>query len=305
MTLEQLRIFVAVAERQHVTRASEALNLTQSAVSSAVTALEARHGIALFDRVGRNIVLNPAGKAFLVEAKAVLARVSAAETALADLGSLTRGRLAIHASQTIAGYWLPSRLAHFHAAHPGIVLEVAIGNTAQVAKAVAEGEAELGLVEGEVDDPALSRTVVDHDRLTLVVGKDHPWAAARPSGGIDLRATAWVLREPGSGTRSALVETIGRAGLRLAELDVALVLPSNEAVRAAVEAGAGAAVIALSVAAPGLASGLLREVALDLPARAFVLLRHNQRYHSRPGDAFIRSLGAPDPKHSENENGLT
>ena len=66
MTLDQLRIFVAVAERQHVTRAAEALNLTQSAVSSAVTTLEGRHGVALFDRVGRNIVLNEAGATFLV-----------------------------------------------------------------------------------------------------------------------------------------------------------------------------------------------------------------------------------------------
>lgn len=70
MTLDQLRIFVAVAERQHVTRAAEALNLTQSAVSSAVTTLEGRHGVALFDRVGRNIVLNEAGATFLVEAGA-------------------------------------------------------------------------------------------------------------------------------------------------------------------------------------------------------------------------------------------
>ena len=61
MTLEQLRIFIAVAERQHATRAAEALNLTQSAVSSALTTLEGRHGVALFDRVGRSIVLNRAG----------------------------------------------------------------------------------------------------------------------------------------------------------------------------------------------------------------------------------------------------
>lgn len=73
MTLEQLRIFVAVAERQHVTQAARELNLTQSAVSSAVAALEARHGVSLLDRVGRNVVLNPAGQVFLAEAKAVLA----------------------------------------------------------------------------------------------------------------------------------------------------------------------------------------------------------------------------------------
>ncbi len=302
MTLEQLRIFVAVAERQHVTRAAEALNLTQSAVSSAVTALEGRHGVALFDRVGRNVLLNPAGRMFLVEAKAVLTRVSAAETALADLSTLARGHLTIHASQTIASYWLPSRLARFHVAHPGIGLEVAIGNTAGVAKAVAEGEAELGLVEGEVDDPALGRTVVDHDRLALVVGADHPWARMGPKAKIDPRATSWVSREPGSGTRAAFVAAMERDGLSLTDLDIALVLPSNEAVRSAVEAGAGAAVIAFSAAAPGLRSGLLREVALTLPKRAFTLLRHKQRYRSRAGDAMAESLVESATKRSAKSN---
>ncbi len=74
MTLEQLRVFVAVAERQHVTRAAEALNLAQSAASAAIAALEARHGTKLFHRVGRGIALTEAGSLFLVEARAVLAR---------------------------------------------------------------------------------------------------------------------------------------------------------------------------------------------------------------------------------------
>ena len=91
MTLDQLRIFVAVAERQHVTRAAEALNLAQSAVSAAVSTLEGRHGTKLFHRVGRGIALTQAGTLFLGEARAVLARAAAAELALAELGGLTRG----------------------------------------------------------------------------------------------------------------------------------------------------------------------------------------------------------------------
>lgn len=287
MTLEQLRIFVAVAERAHVTKAAQAVHLTQSAVSSAVTALEARHGVALFDRVGRSIVLNPAGEIFLVEARAVLARAAAAEAALADLGDLSRGRLTIHASQTIASYWLPPRLAAFHRTYPGIVLDIAIGNTAQVARAVEEGEAELGFVEGDVDAAALTVQVVDHDRLSLVVGRDHPWAAAPSSAALDLTSTAWVLREPGSGTRGAFEAALGQRGLTLGGLDVALVLPSNEAVRTAIEAGAGAAVMARSVAASGLANGALVEIPLDLPPRAYSLLRHKDRYRGRAADVFL------------------
>ena len=291
MTLDQLRIFVAVAERQHVTRAAEALNLTQSAVSSAVTTLEGRHGVALFDRVGRNIVLNEAGATFLIEAKAILARVEAAQDALDDLGGLKRGRLSIHASQTIAGWWLPARLTRFHQAHPGIRIEVSIGNTREVADAVLEGRAELGLVEGELDEPALSRSVLDHDELVLVVAADHP-AAQDGAGPPDLKQMTWVLREPGSGTRSAFETALNQRGLAIDALDVDMTLPGNEAVAAAVEAGAGATVVSRNVVAARLRAGILAALPLTLPDRPFWLLRHKQRYRSKAGEVFLASLTA-------------
>src|ERR1700693_4599506 len=82
VTLDQLRIFVAVAERQHVTHAAEALNLAQSAASHAIASLEDRHQTKLFNRIGRHIEITDAGQAFLKEARAVLATVEAAELAL-------------------------------------------------------------------------------------------------------------------------------------------------------------------------------------------------------------------------------
>src|ERR1700743_1758170 len=118
MTLEQLRIFVAVAEQQHVTRAASELNLTQSATSAAIAALEARYGIKLFDRVGRGIVLTRTGSDFLVEARAVLARAKDATQALNDLAGLKRGSLSIAASQTVGNYWLPRRDPRFLPRHP-------------------------------------------------------------------------------------------------------------------------------------------------------------------------------------------
>jgi DNA-binding transcriptional LysR family regulator len=113
MTLEQLRIFVAVADRQHVTQAARALNLAQSAASHAIAALETRHDTKLFDRVGRRIELTEAGRVFLAEARAVLARAEAAELALSEFGALKRGTLLIQASQTVADYWLPRHLVAF------------------------------------------------------------------------------------------------------------------------------------------------------------------------------------------------
>jgi len=113
MTLEQLRIFVAVAEREHVTRAAEALHVTQSAASAAIAALEGRHNVPLFHRVGRRIELTDAGRMFLAEARAVLAKAASAELALGEYGGLKRGNLRLVASQTITAYWLPERLAAF------------------------------------------------------------------------------------------------------------------------------------------------------------------------------------------------
>ena len=146
MTLEQLRIFIAVAEKQHVTQAARELNLTQSATSAAIAALETRYDVKLFDRIGRGIALTQTGRDFLVEARAVLARAKAAAQVLNDLAGLKRGSLTIAASQTVANYWLPGRIQTFHTAHPGIELRLTIANTGQVALAVHQGSADLGFV---------------------------------------------------------------------------------------------------------------------------------------------------------------
>src|ERR1700686_4007426 len=116
MTLEQLRIFIAVAEKQHVTRAACELNLTQSATSAAIAALETRYGIKLFDRVGRGIMLTQTGRDFLNEARAVVARAKAAAQVLDDLAGLKRGSLSLAASNTVANYWLPQRIDTFRKA---------------------------------------------------------------------------------------------------------------------------------------------------------------------------------------------
>jgi DNA-binding transcriptional LysR family regulator len=129
MTLEQLRIFVEVAQSLNMTRAAQALNLTQPSVSAAIAALEGRHGLRLFDRVGRSIELSEAGRAFLPEARGVLARAREAAQALDDLAGLRRGHLRIAASQTVATYWLPARMARFAQRHPGITLALTLGNT--------------------------------------------------------------------------------------------------------------------------------------------------------------------------------
>jgi DNA-binding transcriptional LysR family regulator len=287
MTLEQLHIFVAAAERQHVTEAARALNLAQSAASHAIAALEARHDTKLFDRVGRRIELTEAGQVFLGEARAVLARAEAAELVLSELGSLKRGTLSIQASHTIAGYWLPRHMVVFRKAYPQIQIRLAIGNTAQVAAAVQGGMAELGFVEGAVENEYFVSAPVARDQLVVVVGHEHPWVGRTRLAPRDLMESEWVLREAGSGTRSVFENALVRLGVNPGALRIQLELPSNEAVRAAVEAGLGATAISASVAAPSIEAELLHQVTFRLPEREFHVLRHRERYQSRAAEALL------------------
>jgi DNA-binding transcriptional LysR family regulator len=299
MTLEQLRIFIAVAEREHVTQASRDLNLTQSATSAAVSTLEDRHQAKLFDRIGRRIVLTEAGKIFLSEARAVVARAQAAESVLADLSGLKRGKLTIAASQTVANYWLPQHIQRFQKHHPGITVTMTIGNTATVTSAIPDGAADLGLIEGDVDDPSLTISAIAEDEILIVVAPDHPWASQIPNPKRDFQQACWVLREPGSGTRAIFEAALPALGVDKASLDIVLELPSNESVRAAVQAGAGVTAMSRLVVANALAAGTLRSVKIALPPRQFFLLAHKERYQARAAQEFrhmVTELSAADNK---------
>ncbi len=289
MTLEQLRIFVFVAERLHMTRAAEALGLTQSAASASVAALEARYGVRLFDRVGRGLALTEAGRVFVPEARAVLLRARAAEQSLIDLSGLRRGELELAASLTISSYWLPKYIARFAEAYPGIVLKVSAANTTEVARAVAAGSAELGFVEGAVDDWTLLRQPIGGDRVSLYAAPSHPLSSGAV-GQAELAAARWVLREPGSGTRAHFEQTIARQGVSAADLRVALELPSNEAVLSAAADGDLIAAVSELAAEPFVVAGRLARLPLDLDERPFELLRHKERRLSAAGKAFVALL---------------
>lgn len=287
MTFEQLRIFVAVAERQHVTRAAATLHLTQAAVSASIAGLEAQYGVKLFDRVGRGISLTAAGRTFLEEARAVLARAAAAEAALRDQAGLKQGRLSVHASQTIASYYLPRLIVEFRRRYPGLAVDLAIGNTAQVAGAVGSGAAELGFVEGPLDAPAFASEEVEGERMLVVVAPSHPWARGGALTNADLRQADWVFREPGSGTREAFLAALAARGLDVAALKVALTLPSNEAVREAVAEGAGAGCLSPLVCVRALAAGALKRANILLPPRPFQAVWHKERYMPQAAAAFL------------------
>jgi DNA-binding transcriptional LysR family regulator len=295
MTLDQLYIFIAVAEREHVTRAADALGLAPPSVSAAVASLEREFGTKLFHRVGRGIVITEGGKLLLDEARALVTRAEAVKLAMHEFTGLARGRLAIKASQTIASHFLPARLVEFHQAYPGVALVVSVGNSTEVVEAILSGEIELGFVEGpeeEFGEPRLAVEMIARDDLIMVASADHPWGIRKKLSEHDLAAGKWVLREDGSGTRAAFVKALASLGVPYGKLNIAIELPSNEAVLAAVLAGAGATILSARVCAGAIKAGALKLLPVSLTPRAFCAVQHADRYRSRAASALLGILRA-------------
>lgn len=287
MTLEQLAIFIAVAEREHLTNGAAAVRLTPSAASAAIKALERTYNVDLFDRVGRRIELTRAGRLFLAEARRTLASAREAEGLLSELGGLRTGHLDIEASQTIANYWLPARLMRLRERHPGISVGFRDGNTAGVVEAVVSGRAELGFIEGTVDQPALAARSLHSDELVIVMSSSAGQAGAVTSP-ERLQNLTWIMREPGSGTRTEFEAALAAIGIDCATLPVALTLPTNEAVLSAVRGSSCAAALSRLVVSPFVASGELIVLDMALAPRQFTILRHKERRLSAAAMEFER-----------------
>lgn len=289
MTLEQLRIFLVVAEELNMTRAAERLHLTQPAVSAAIAALEERHATRLFDRVGRRIELTEAGKLFRSEAAAVLARADDARQLLDDLAGLQRGSIRLAASQTVATYWLPSRMAAFADAHPMIRQYLFVGNSEQAAAKLFAGEADLAFVEGPVADAMLLSAAVGADRIAIYAAVGHPILSG-PQDANMLAGATWVMREPGSGTRDHLEDGLRQSGVNVADLNVALELPSNGAVLAAIKGSRLIGAVSELAADAQVTAKAIEKLQWMFPQREFTMLTHRARRLSRATEAFIATL---------------
>lgn len=303
MTLEQLRIFLAVVQHMHFTRAADALYITQPAVSAAIQSLEEQYKVKLFDRIGRRIEVTQAGKLLQLEAQKILDQVALTERGLRELNNLQRGELRLGASQTIGNYWLPRFISQFKSQYPGIQVDCTLGNTQEISVGTATGMFDLGLVEGAIDSATqscLEQSIVGRDRLQIVVGESHPWFERNTVALCQLPTTAWVMRESGSGTRQRFEQALQDWGIQPHQLQVILEMSSGEMVKAAVESGVGAAAISELMASKELKLGTLRMITVEIVAgnlavpaeivRPFVLLKHQQRFQTRIAQTFEQML---------------
>ena len=303
MTLDQLRIFLAVVEHLHFTRAAEALYITQPAVSAAIQSLEEEYGVKLFHRIGRRIEIADAGKLLQVEAQKIIDSVTMTERGLRELNNLQRGELKLGTSLTIGNYWLPDKISSFKRQYPGIFVNCTLGNAEEICEGTATGLFDLGLVTGEIKPSlknCLEQEVVGSDRLQIVVGKSHPWFERIEIPASELPTTAWVMRESGSGAQQMFEQSLQKWGIDPSELNVILVLNSSEMVKAVVESGVGAAAIPELMVSKEIQLDTLRSIqVIDSTEGSNVTfeivqpvwkLKHRQRFQTRLSIAFEQML---------------
>ncbi len=306
MKIEQLRVFLAVAEHLHFTRAADALYMTQPAVSAAVQSLEEQYAVKFFHRIGRRIELTDAGKLLQVEARKILDQVELTEQGLRELNDLQRGELKLGSSLTVGNYWLPERISQFKQQYPGISINCTIANAEEILSGTTNGYFDVGLVTGEVSTANrqfLEVAIVDDDPVAIVVGQSHPWFEQERQPLAALTATPWIMRESGSGSRYMFEKNIQNWGVDPTTLTVALVLTTSEMIKAVVESGIGAAALPRSIVRKELKLGTLKAIQvvdkIAKPKRTYemsqpvILLRHSQRFRTRLSRVFEDILLAP------------
>ena len=266
--LAALEVLLAVARTGSLNTAAAQVGVSQQAVSARITSLEAQTGVVLMTRTARGSTLTPAGAVVAEWAAKLLDVAAEVDAGLASLRGDQQRRLRVSASLTIAEQLLPAWLVGLNAnatrrgaAGAEVVLEAT--NSETVAAHVRDGSADVGFVEGPTVPRGVRSRSVGRDRLVIVVRPDHRWARRhRPVEAAELADTALVTREVGSGTREALESALRSVlGPHAVFAPPALALSTSSAVRAAVIAGAGPAVLSELAVADDLSVGRLLAVA--------------------------------------------
>lgn len=288
-TLRQLEIFVAVARGESVSRAAHSLALSQSATSTALAELERQSGCLLFDRAGKRLSLNALGHQLLPQAVALLDRARAIEDLLH--GKSGFGSLAVGATLTIGNYLATLLIGAFMQRHPECRVRLTVHNTAQIVQRIAQHELDLGLIEGHCQHPDIEVEAWVADELTVFCAPTHPLAARGRASLDELAHEAWIVREPGSGTRRTFDEAVRH---HPGKLNIRLELEHTEAIKRAVESGLGIGCISRLALRDAFRRGSLVPIEtpeLDL-ARHFFFIWHAQKYQSAAMREFIEQCQA-------------
>lgn len=258
--LDSLRLLVDIESSGSLGGAARSAGISQPAASKRIAVLERQLGMPLVVRTARGSRLTTEGQVVTDWARRVLETVDQMLGAAASLRKGGDSELRVAASMTIAEHLIPRWLSTMRKAHPELHVGLRVANSEQVQSLVLSGEVDVGFVEGPSIDRRLASQQVATDRLAVVVAPDHGWACRpRPLRRDQLVATSLVVRERGSGTRA----TLDRLLRGIERPEPLLELGSNEAVKGAVIAGAGVAVLSVLAVRGDLDAGRLVEVTVQ------------------------------------------
>lgn len=262
LDLPTLRLLIAVAQSGSLNAAARARGISQPAASARVQEFEARWQVAVLSRSARGSRLTADGEAVVAWARELL---HAADTMAASVQALTSQRqagVAVAASLTIAEQILPRWLGELHGIRPDLQPTLRVVNSQAVAEEVRAGNVDIGFIESSLLPIGLARTTVGHDRLVVIVARDHPWSRrSTPLTVPELARARWVLRETGSGTRTTFEAALKRRP------EIALEGSSTAALVGAAAAGVGPAVVSALAVRVELETGRLRMVPTELDLR--------------------------------------
>lgn len=291
MNLQNLRVFLKVAELEHITRASEELNLSQPAVTKTIQSLEHEAGLELVERQGRRIALTHAGRVLQNYARQIFALEREMDEALAALRDVEGGEVTLAANRTAGVYLLPSLVARFRTRYPQVALRISIMNSSEIVQEILNWELDFGLVEGDASSlpPGLKIEVFAYDELILVVAPNHRWSGLSSLEPSALGEEELILREEGSGIREVIEQGLLRYGVHVRPL---FTLTDNEAVKQMVISEVGAAIVSSLSVQRELANGDLVQVPIEgLELRPQLsLVQRADKQLSRAAQAFCSFL---------------
>jgi DNA-binding transcriptional LysR family regulator len=271
-----LAMLVRVVDAGGVTRAAEAMYVSQPAVTQRLRRLERVLGARLVERQGRRLALTDAGQAILPLARQALQILERIPAAISEVQGLLRGEIILGASTTIGEFLLPKRLSAFGRAYPHITVRLHIANTQAIVERVLDHSLHAGFVGLRPTSSALVTVPFLADTIVLVAAPSHPLAGRRASP-KELEQTRLLLREDGSATRAMALSALVRCGV---DTDVAVGFGSNAAVRTAVLAGYGVAALSRAVVGDDLEQGrlkLVRHQSWRCRRRFYIIRRRDRR----------------------------
>ena len=289
MDLRHLEIFLAVFETCSFSKAAKILSLTQPTISSHIKTLENDLETRLFDRLGREIAPTKAGRLLYRYAKEIERLKMEATEAVGQSSGRLKGRLDVGGSTIPGEYLLPPVIGRFRSLHPDVTITLRIGDSEGVARMVAEGVAEVGVVGARPKESRIESTTLSSDELILVAPPSY--GADRISCG-ELKKVPLVFREEGSGSRTALQKALGRMGIDADDLHIVAEMGSTEAVKQAVKSGLGLSVVSRLAVREELGNGSLKEIDMEgLPvSRSLYIITNRLRAKSLVCRTFLRFL---------------